>query len=282
MARPNQSTYGLTISANLLVALLLGNSAAMSQEAADVARLAKELESDDRQTATAAFAELTAIGKKRLPNESAEARRLVNDYRERAEAFHRRIGRRDVIRKMTWLTIDSKEPVLLTEMRYVYAEPNLEWLTVVSPHCDDKHLEYFASVPTLFSLTIDGTQATGSCLRRLPTEQLKILRFCASPLNEKYLLEAKFPKLELLDLRESPVTNAIIEKLDAPELTHLYFGGTKIELTGLASLTRFPKLRGIRLDSRLLTKELQAQLMRDNPALQISISDSYNLKARLE
>jgi hypothetical protein len=133
-----------------------------------------------------------------------------------------------------------------------YASPHLVSLIVHTKDYNDEHLLGTLGAKNLTALNLLETSATGRDLAKLQMPRLRLLSLAGSPVTDETIAGLKptaVPKLEVLNLSGTKVTDKTLANLPFTNLSVLYFDGTAITRAEVArSLPKFTRLTGVRMD----------------------------------
>lgn len=148
--------------------------------------------------------------------------------------------------------LDSAADFLGIDKKPRYADPSLITLIVSTPDFGDEQLLGTLPAKNLAILELLKTSVTGRDFAKLQMPRLKILGLARSPVTDEAvaaLKPANLPQLEVLSLAGTKVTDKTLANTPFTELRVLYFDGTAITRDGVTrSLPRFGELTAARMD----------------------------------
>lgn len=158
------------------------------------------------------------------------------------------------------LSLKSADDFLDKDKRPRYANSLLNSLIVSNKSYGDDQLLGTLAAKNLVVLDLVETSVTGRDLAKLQMPRLRLLSLAGSPVTDAGLAgltPAAVPKLQILNLSGTKVTNTTLKDLKFTNLSVLYFDGTAITKEQVAaSLPKFTKLTGARMDLKQFDPKL--------------------------
>ena len=230
--------------------ILLLMMCGLCADPADVAALEKSLYAKNRPEAQAALKALENLAEGES-GKNAPARAALANYKERRRVFLNKFMLVDVTTSHE-LDISGREAIEPADMVLLYCLPNVvHTISITNPHFGDAHFEYILQWKGLWTLNIVGTGFTGAGLEKLDSSQLGMLNLERSPITDEAICALDpvlCPKLKILNLIGTKITNQTIAKCAITKVVALYVHNTAVDRDGLADLRRFTELESLRID----------------------------------
>lgn len=198
---------------------------------------------------------------------------------------------------LTWLVFESCPKITAAAFRDLGRFPMLTGIKVSSSPIDDAATEELATVKTLEQVHLDGKKLTDKSLANLAKiktlknfwlldakvtasgikmlnalPDLQVLAMQGMPVADAALGELNLPRLEMLNLAQSDITDEGLGKLPVlPKLSNLTLSGLKLTDKGLKHLLKQPSLGSVSLFETKVTMAGVEELKKVKPKLSITL-----------
>jgi len=237
--------------------------------------LADDLELPDYEKANAARSKLFAIVNSR-GSYAPEARAVLQDHGRRAIDWLATVGneRHELENPKAppnILRVFLHDETPPSRFSFLLGARTLHTLALSGRAITDDHFLVLSGMPLLEMIDSAETSITGASLEKVRLPALRILRLTHCPLKDEGICKAEFPKLVMLDVSGTLVTNEVLAKLKMTMLLDLSIQDTGIDVIGMKEIIRFSELEHLRVDFEDLSLDIVKQTNIRLPLRKLSV-----------